>query len=424
MEKKGLICAMVAILLASAAGAQEQSGREAFGVGHRVYNFEYEVGEGWLGDEKTITLWTAIWYPTDTQAKPYIYRMGYYNFQTRLALDAPVAKRKEPYPLVIFVTGAHGSALGCAYFMEHLAAHGYVVAAADYIDYLPPDFKREAYLGRIRYKEGMAQGKVLRLLAVLPETKRLVEWLNTDMEGGLRWFTAGRIKPTSFIVDKALEMNRDADSPLFGTIDAHNLGIVGYSAGGVTVTGLIGAHPDAGARDARIKAALIFSGSVYQPFQEDLSRVNVPLMLMVGDRDPPAINPTVPRRGVYDRVNPPKYYLVLRYANHFSFGNPPAARARRATRPIARVPRLQRRAICSRGLAFFQKYLKNDPSADAVLGRISPLWTYYEKEESRGQVERWGVEPKPGEPRRRIPPESIEVERLDPERKKRIPVGR
>jgi len=82
-----------------------------------------------------------IWYPTSPNPKG---PMAHYDNETRLGQafslqgsayrDAPIFKSKNPMPLVVLSHGYTGYRTLMFYLGEHLASHGYIVAALDHTD--------------------------------------------------------------------------------------------------------------------------------------------------------------------------------------------------------------------------------------------------------------------------------------------------
>jgi predicted dienelactone hydrolase len=326
----------------------------------------------------------AVWYPTETPPAAFTYRAEG-NIQSRLATNAPVALAAGPHPFVVFAHGAYGSGCNSAFFTEHLASRGYVVAAPDYDDMAPPGYTRQIAFSRIK------GGNTAPPMRVVAAAGLLVADMNRSRDKFLAYLAEHRLPQTSFVVDEMLRLGKTPGSPLHGAINERAIGVCGHSLGGATAMGKIGGHPDPRFKDGRLKAALIFSAPAY-PWENALKNITLPLMVMGGDNDAPALGPEVPRRTLYDKANPPKFYLVLKDATHFAFAN----------RGCGGLPtyqaveqRPQTRAICRYGLAFFEKFLKQSPAAGAVLNEKSAEWICYAKHESAGQVSEWGQEPPP-----------------------------
>jgi len=116
-------------------------------------------------------------------------------------------------------------------------------------------------------------------------------------------------------------------------------------------------------------------------------------MLMAADDDSPALHPDLPRRIIYDKANPPKFYLVLKNAIHFAFGNRGCDQTP-LYQAVESDPQVN--AICRYGLAFFDRYLLGNLSAGGQLEESDSAWAYYIKEEKPGESFEWGSEPAPG----------------------------
>jgi len=326
----------------------------------------------------------AVWYPTDAEPQSFVYHDAE-DYQSIVALNAPVSKKSAPYPLIIFSHGGYGSGYNAAYFMEYLGRQGYIVVAPDYIDTKPPDYTQQIAFSRI--KTGNA-GNPLQILRIVGQ---FAKDMNNDREFFLSYLAEHRLNHTSFVISKMIELNKDSESIFYQSIKEDAIGISGHSLGGVTILGKIGAHPDKEFEDNRIRAALIFSGGVY-PFENNIGSIDIPIIIMAGNNDEP-MNPTVPRRVLYDKVKPPKFYLVLKDATHFVFGNSGCGK-NPLYQAVEIVP--QTSAIARYGAAFFNRYLKNDLSASEQLNKTDPALAYYIKEEKSGEASEWGKEPTPG----------------------------
>lgn len=353
---------------------------KTFHVGLRIADFECNHPNG---EKELVTV--ALWYPTEEEPQPFTYHTER-DYVSSVALNASAARKGSPYPLIVFAHGAYGSGYNSAFFMEYLARHGYVCAAADYQDTIPPGYKRQIAFSRIK---GGNTGNPLRVLAI---AGRFARDMNESRDFFLSYLAERRLQHTSFVIDEMIGLNVDPYSSFHQTIKENAIGICGHSLGGLTALGKIGAHPAGKFRDDRIKAALIFSASGY-PFESTLDNIHVPVMLMVGDDDAPSLRPELPRRIIYDRANAPRFYLVLKDATHFTFGNRGCGQL-----PLDQAVKKNSKisAICRYGLAFFDKYVRGNASASGQLGKPDPAWAYYAKEEKAGERLEWGKEPPPG----------------------------
>ena len=334
--------------------------------------------------EEIIT--AAVWYPTDAEPQSFVYH-DEQDYQSIVALDAPVAKKSAPYPLVIFSHGGYGSGYNAAYFMEYLARQGYIAVAPDYIDTKPPQYEEEIAFSRIKGEKTFSNLQVLRA------GKQFVEDANANTEFMLSYVEEHRLNHTSFIIDKMLAFNRDPSSAFAGAINEQAIGMMGHSLGGLTTLAKTGAYPNKSYTDERIKTALLFSAPAY-PFLDTINQIDIPIMLMVGDNDEPNYGPKdVPRKAVYDSAMPPKYLLIIKDSTHFTFGNSGCGKTP-LYQAVQTVP--QTSAIARYGAAFFNKYLKNDLSANEQLNKTDSSLAYYIKEEKSGEISEWGKEPATG----------------------------
>lgn len=358
--------------------AIDKEGR-AFNVGLRIIDFTYHYDN----TEDIITV--AVWYPTYETPKRFTYPEGREHRESKVALDSALAKKEGPYPLILFAHGGYGYGFNSAFFMEYIAKHGYIAVAPDYKDTKGPDYTEQIAFYR------MKRGNTADTFRVLKIARELVTDFEADRGLAFSYMAKYRLNPSSFVIDKMMEMNRDKNSFLYQCINEQQIGMCGHSLGGLTTIGMIGAHPESKFKDARIKAGLIFSGAVY-PFEETVNNIDVPIMLIRGDNDPANLGEGlgIDRKVLYERARPPKYYLVLKNATHFSFTN----------RVCGDIPlyqatafNLQAKAICEYGLAFLERYICGNISAGKKLSETSQALVYYKKEETPGDISEWGEEP-------------------------------
>ena len=358
------------------AQTEAQGNLTPYHAGLKIVDFKYINSDG---EREVIT--SAIWYPTQESPDRYTYHLSK-DYESSVALNAPHIARGGPYPLVLYAHGGFSCGYGAAYFSEYLAKHGYIVVGPDFVDTKPPDYTEPLAFATIK------QGKISRPLAVLKLAKQWLEDMNADRVFFLSYLEKHRFNHVSHIIDKMLKLNQNPDSIFYQTIRTDAIGMFGHSEGGITLLGKIGAHPDPKFKDTRIRAGLVFSASPY-PFEKTLQHIDIPMMLMIGDHDKPGVGTNLTRRMIYDEVHAPKYYLVLKDANHFAFGN--------SSSPLDQSTKNDPKAsaICRYGLAFFDSYLLKDPKAKGELGQSDPAWAYYVKESAPGKVVEWGQEPPP-----------------------------
>lgn len=359
----------------SPARAHPKASRGQFSAGFHVYQIS----------EAQPPRVAAVWYPSLAQEQPFTYpRRSNVAAQpvSRLAVDGPPARQHGPFPLIVFAHGAYGSALGSAFLCEYLARHGFVVAATDYDDAGPLDFVDQIAFTRLGPGNLMASARELATT-----TARLVRFMALRPQQFLGYLERRRLAPSRILIDWLLEMNERSDSLLRGLIDTHSIGMVGHSLGGLTTLGLIGAHPDPGQRDARIKAAVLLSAPVH-PFQRTASNIAVPTMVMHGDHDPAATSRLAPRSLAYEKAPAPKFYVILRNATHFAFSNPPRLAVNEAWRKDECAA-----AICAYAEQFYRRYLAGEK--DHQLEKAPPPAVVYYAVTLPGEPEHtWGTVPK------------------------------
>lgn len=336
---------------------------------HRVGTTGYLTLEARLTDAegRRATVPLSAWYPTTAQPVTYRYptlgedlRLTAYS--SSLAPGAAVQQAGAPYPLILFTHGAYTCGTQSLFLTEHLATQGYLVVA--------PDFPDDLHL--CGDQPGLPDSR-LEVLRGLREIRR------SDEREQLAMLARGfRVPGVSAILDQLLAWNGDPDSPLYEAIDEARIGAVGHSFGGETILGLVGAHPNPAYREGRIRAVVILSGAVF-PFQDRLGEIELPLMAMQGDRNDNLDLHGIPRREAYAASRGPGYFLMLEGGTHGSFANGQCPEDR-SVRECALEDPLAR-AINEYTAAFFDKYLKGDPGAEAVLGASRLILREYERRE-------------------------------------------
>lgn len=218
-----------------------------------------------------------------------------------------------PAPLIIFSHGFRGSSTQSTFLMQALAEHGYLVVAPNHRDSRP-------------FGSASTPQKPFGDPA---------EWDSTAYEDREEDI-------------KALMAGLKADPQLSNAIDWSKVGLAGHSLGGYTVLGLAGAWP--GWRLTDVKAVLALS-PYCAPFVQrgTLSALKVPVMYQGGTRDN-GITPFVSKEGgAFDGTPTPAYFVNLDGAGHFAWTD--------------LNPNYQD-TINQYSIAFFDKYLKGDSSAD------------------------------------------------------------
>jgi predicted dienelactone hydrolase len=187
--------------------------------------------------------------------------------------DIAVDPAGGPYPLIIFAHGFSAFARQSASYTQHLASHGYVVAA--------PGF---------------------------PQTR-------IDTPGGPRlWGVLDQPADVSFVIDQMLERSAASDGAFAGSIDKDRIGMTGHSLGGLTT--MLTAY--GAMRDPRIKAFAPIS-PIGCLLPAGLGATSVPLMVIGGTRER-IVDPSG-NRSAYTAASPPKYYAQIIGADHARFAD-------------------------------------------------------------------------------------------------------
>lgn len=211
-------------------------------------------------DERALTV--EVWYPADPAA------------EEPEARDAELDRSSGPYPLIVFAHGFSGTRRQSVAYTQHLASHGYVVAA--------PDFPGS--------HAGAPGGP--RLSAAL------------DQPGDV-----------SFLIDELIAFDGTEGHLLEGAIDEAAIGMSGHSLGGLTT--LLSVYGPG--RDARIEAAVpLAPASCFLP-QGVADGVSVPVLFITGTGD--LITPIQTVRYGYRIAHAPKYLVELSGGSHIRFAD-------------------------------------------------------------------------------------------------------
>lgn len=259
------------------------------------------------------------------------------TFKSVAVRDAAIAD--GAFPLLIFSHGNGGMRAQNTFWCDHMASHGYIVAAVDHT--------RNACATSFNGK-------------VIPYA-----------QGGRSQAAIDRPKDVSFLIDQMEAMNRDAASALFGHVDTDHIGVAGHSFGGFTA--MAACH-----YDDRVDAIAPMAAVV----PEYTSSSRKPLLLFVATEDntiKEAGNASA--RAYFEATTAPKYLVEFKDAGHYSFSdmyqiNPAwgdgVGTGKRMTNgePITyieqdRVYRLLNGYSC----AFFDRYLKTESGNSEYLDK-------------------------------------------------------
>lgn len=208
------------------------------------------------------TIPVEVWYPADPAAT------------APEQVDAPLDGSGGPYPLIVFAHGLSSARRQSASYTQHLASHGYVVAA--------PDFP---------LSKGSAPGGP-RLAAVIEQPRDV-----------------------SFVIDSLLAFNEEEGHLLEGVIDEEAIGLTGHSLGGLTT--LLTAYGPY--RDERLDAIVPLAAVACFLTEDVVGETSVPALNIGGSMDL-IVDPGWIRRG-YDVANPPRYWVELAGGSHIWFAD-------------------------------------------------------------------------------------------------------
>ena len=254
------------------------------------------------------------------------------RFVSQAVRGAPLRKG-GPWPLVLFSHGNGGFRHQNAFQTEHLASHGYLVAAPDHTgnsSLTPLPDRAVGYDRKGRWQSGSAR----------PEDIRFLIDRITAGGPGVEW--------------------------LSGAADGREIGVMGHSFGGSTAVRLAEEEP-------RVKAILAMTVAfVGHPTSK-------PTLVMLGAEDRTVGLPgNLASRGYFLGCTGPRYLLVLRRGGHFTFtemavldpqfGDGIGRGKDRSGREIDFIPvDLAKRIIDSYTVAFFDRHLRGSEAAGRFL---------------------------------------------------------
>lgn len=308
----------LALLAALALGACGGSGSPAVDYGPPDAPGPFAVGITTLEvDSGGRTLPVEVWYPAAPAAEAEVasYTLEVLGIEVATApspsgavRDAPADLTDGPYPVVIFSHGNGGVRIQSFYLTEHLASHGFVVAAPDHV------------------------GNTL-------ETE-------FDTSLALPGLEVAKLRPqdVSRTLDAVLAASEGA-GVLAGSADPDRVGVAGHSFGGYTALRIAGATLDTAALDATCRTGTgLFCDGWTEDFEMPASQrddrflaalpmapassvlaggfddVAVPVMIEHGDADrtTPLETEGTP---AFEALPPPAWLVVVADAGHYNFSD-------------------------------------------------------------------------------------------------------
>ena len=278
-------------------------------------------------------------------------------------LYLPQSKGSQPLPLIVISHGLGSDLTTFAYLAKHLASHGFAVAVPEH--------------------PGSSARQIEALLSGLDNN----------------------VTPPQELVDRPLDIKflLDTLARNYGDkIDTNHVGMIGQSFGAYTTLALAGAElnwqtldrdcpnldnswnlswliqclalqipstiSETNLKDDRITAAIAINPLVSAVFgQKNLSKIKLPVMLISGSADP--ITPALP-----EQIEPftwlttrNKYLVLLKGGTHFSTLNESAGSIPVPEQAIGPDPKIAQNYVEQLGLAFFSRYIKEQPLYDDYL---------------------------------------------------------
>jgi predicted dienelactone hydrolase len=275
--------------------------------------------------------------------------------------DAPLAKAKPSYPVVLFSPG--GGVIHERNFLhvEELASHGYIVFSLSapfdsWVVIFPDDrMVRGKFLKanpnqseeeKEKERKGQELTERLNKTTDIQERKALMrEIFAFDPDQIMDKLLGARVADARFAFDELIRMNSgEKESPFRGKLDLNRVGIFGMSLGGA-VTGQVCLEDD------RFKAGVNLDGTQFGTLIDNY--LHQPFMFMNSGESGEHND------FVYDRVTNFTYSVTVKGSSHMDFTDmffttPIVKKLNRKAIPDNRMYRVTNAYI----LAFFDKYLR------------------------------------------------------------------
>jgi predicted dienelactone hydrolase len=345
-------------------------------------------------------LMIRVWYPADpnrsTKPTPYWRHAGvrsaavtdglplpWFTFthlkrvSTNSTWDAPLASDRSSYPVIVY---SHGLGIGWAssntVVSEGLASHGYVVVAIDHaflgsasifpdgrvatfdngtaqaMAMPPPEEVNQLYAELVTSTEWRAQLQIFQqAMSLMPvETKDAVSRALSTQVADQR-----------FVLNEFQRLQATSNTGIPSALDLRRVGFIGQSLGG-------SAALETCVLDSRCKAGVNLDG--FHPRQIELESLNTPFLFLNRENN-------LLFHANYDHSRAPAYSVRIAGATHFNFFDfsimSPLYQRLGVLGPIDGYDMLN--VIKSYSLAFFDEYLKGEPSDLLGDAQISELGT-------------------------------------------------
>jgi dienelactone hydrolase len=283
-----------------------------------------------------------------------IYRQGQ-NVKTNSVTDAPLAKSKTRFPVLIYQPGGGTARFIGTFQAEELASRGYVVVATDHPGFsetvlFPDGYRFQADTLLAPKETGNFRDDVLKNW----------DWLGNEVFP--TW-----IADASFTLDKIGELDRTPGHLFHKRLDLSRIGMMGWSFGGATAMQM-------SRNDPRVKAVVDQDGQLFGDVRD--KGTSRPFMLMhhgLEDKPPKPEQADVLKemsaktkawdRSLIDNSKGDWYEITIAMTQHGHFSDFLLFFRRN---PAELEPRRAHEIITAYTLAFFDNYLRGGQNSDLL----------------------------------------------------------
>jgi dienelactone hydrolase len=238
--------------------------------------------------------------------------------ETHSYADAPLSKKEETFPVLIFNHGAIGMPSLNTVLMEELASHGFIIFCIYHTDYVPFFIKPDGQIKAMNPNSEELRSKmkenddpeVKRIAYQLMRTKKLnkqkellrqfLQKNPSNQKSLFRW-----VDDISFTID-VLERRKRGDRSFYNRLNLDKIGVFGVSFGGA-------ASVQVCVKNNRCKAAISMDCIQFGDFLEN--EMTQPIMFMNSEQ----------YQGINDIFftlkNNPLYYVSIHNTTHQNFSD-------------------------------------------------------------------------------------------------------
>ncbi len=227
-------------------------------------------------------LLVRVWYPAEglpgNEPAPYVsdvnefpeksvYRRGE-GIKTNSITDAPFAKRKSRFPILVYQPGGGTARFIGTFEAEQLASQGYVIVSADHPGFSETVLFPDGY--RFKADSLLAPKETGNLRS---DALKSWEWLEEDV---FPTWTAD----VSYVLDKIQALDRTPGQLFYKRLDLSRIGMMGWSFGGATAVQM-------SKDDPRVIAVVDQDGQLFGDVWQTGTKRPVMLMHHGGEDKPP-----------------------------------------------------------------------------------------------------------------------------------------